>query len=243
MAGEHMQIIVMTPYNTTFRPSTLTSIVVPSVRGEQDRGLLPVSEPVHEVVEVASGRGVEAGRRLVEEQQLGPPHDADRHVAAAPLPAGQGTHPLARVRGQPDRLDQVIHVPGARDARRGVRRVVAAQVREQLADMPALDESDERSFNLAMGRIAGVTGAETRERLLSAAAGVFAERGYDGTRVTEISAAAGVSNGAMPAATSSSRRWSRPAATRTSPADARLRRRTCWLARRAHAGRPGRWRA
>jgi AcrR family transcriptional regulator len=63
--------------------------------------------------------------------------------------------------------------------------------------MPALDESDERSFNLAMGRIAGVTGAETRERLLRAAAGVFAERGYDGTRVAEISAAAGVSNGAM----------------------------------------------
>jgi AcrR family transcriptional regulator len=60
-----------------------------------------------------------------------------------------------------------------------------------------LDESDERSFNLSMGRIAGVTGAETRERLLRAAAGVFAERGYDGTRVTEISAAAGVSNGAM----------------------------------------------
>ena len=48
-----------------------------------------------------------------------------------------------------------------------------------------------------MGRIAGVTGAETRERLLRAAAGVFAERGYDGTRVTEIAAAAGVSNGAM----------------------------------------------
>jgi AcrR family transcriptional regulator len=48
-----------------------------------------------------------------------------------------------------------------------------------------------------MGRIAGVTGAETRERLLRAAAGVFAERGYDGTRETEISAAAGVSNGAM----------------------------------------------
>jgi AcrR family transcriptional regulator len=48
-----------------------------------------------------------------------------------------------------------------------------------------------------MGRIAGVTGAETRERLLGAAADVFAERGYDGTRVTDIAAAAGVSNGAM----------------------------------------------
>jgi AcrR family transcriptional regulator len=48
-----------------------------------------------------------------------------------------------------------------------------------------------------MGRIAGVTAAETRERLLSAAADVFAERGYDGTRVADIAAAAGVSNGAL----------------------------------------------
>ncbi len=48
-----------------------------------------------------------------------------------------------------------------------------------------------------MGRIAGVTAAETRERLLLAAADVFAERGYDGTRVADIAAAAGVSNGAM----------------------------------------------
>ena len=48
-----------------------------------------------------------------------------------------------------------------------------------------------------MGRIAGVTPAETRERLLRAAADVFAERGYDGTRVADIAAAAGVSNGAL----------------------------------------------
>jgi AcrR family transcriptional regulator len=48
-----------------------------------------------------------------------------------------------------------------------------------------------------MGRIAGVTATETRERLLRAAADVFAERGYDGTRVADIAAAAGVSNGAL----------------------------------------------
>ena len=48
-----------------------------------------------------------------------------------------------------------------------------------------------------MGRIAGVTAAETRKRLLRAAADVFAERGYDGTRVADIAAAAGVSNGAL----------------------------------------------
>jgi len=48
-----------------------------------------------------------------------------------------------------------------------------------------------------MGRIAGVAAAQTRERLLRAAADVFAERGYDGTRVADIAAAAGVSNGAL----------------------------------------------
>ncbi|HEX4813901.1 MAG TPA: helix-turn-helix domain-containing protein [Nonomuraea sp.] len=48
-----------------------------------------------------------------------------------------------------------------------------------------------------MGRIAGVSAAETRDRLLRAAADVFAERGYDGTRVADIAAAAGVSNGAL----------------------------------------------
>jgi AcrR family transcriptional regulator len=48
-----------------------------------------------------------------------------------------------------------------------------------------------------MGRIAGVTAAETRDRLLNAAADVFARRGYDGTRVADIAAAAGVSNAAL----------------------------------------------
>ena len=48
-----------------------------------------------------------------------------------------------------------------------------------------------------MGRIAGVTAAETRERLLLAAADVFARRGYDGTRVADIAKAADVSGGAL----------------------------------------------
>jgi AcrR family transcriptional regulator len=53
------------------------------------------------------------------------------------------------------------------------------------------------SLILVMGRIAGVTAAETRERLLRAAADVFARRGYDGTRVADIAAAADVSSGAL----------------------------------------------
>ena len=48
-----------------------------------------------------------------------------------------------------------------------------------------------------MGRVAGVTATETRERLLRAAADAFAAQGYDGTRVADIAADAGVSNGAL----------------------------------------------
>lgn len=48
-----------------------------------------------------------------------------------------------------------------------------------------------------MGRVAGVTAADTRERLLRAAADVFGQRGYDGTRVADIASTASVSNGAL----------------------------------------------
>ncbi len=49
----------------------------------------------------------------------------------------------------------------------------------------------------AVGRISGVSAAETRERLLLAAAAAFQSQGFEGTRVADISAAAGVSNGAL----------------------------------------------
>jgi AcrR family transcriptional regulator len=48
-----------------------------------------------------------------------------------------------------------------------------------------------------MGRTAGATAAGTRERLLRAAADVFARRGYDGARVSDIAESAGLSNGAL----------------------------------------------
>jgi AcrR family transcriptional regulator len=48
-----------------------------------------------------------------------------------------------------------------------------------------------------VGRTAGATAAGTRERLLRAAADVFARRGYDGARVSDIAESAGLSNGAL----------------------------------------------
>jgi AcrR family transcriptional regulator len=48
-----------------------------------------------------------------------------------------------------------------------------------------------------MGRTVGANAADTRRRLVRAAADVFAARGYDGTRVADIASAAGLSNGAL----------------------------------------------
>jgi len=88
------------------------------VRGEQDRGLLPVGQPVHQVVEIAPGLGIEPGRRLVQEQQLGPAHDANGHVEPAPLTTGQTPDPLAGLLGEPDRGDEFVDLPRPRQPRR-----------------------------------------------------------------------------------------------------------------------------
>jgi AcrR family transcriptional regulator len=50
---------------------------------------------------------------------------------------------------------------------------------------------------VGVGRITGVSAAETRERLLQAAAAAFQTQGFEGTRVADIASAAGVSNGAL----------------------------------------------
>ena len=48
-----------------------------------------------------------------------------------------------------------------------------------------------------MGRKAGVTAEQTRGELLAAAARVFAQKGYDGASIADITAAAGLSSGAI----------------------------------------------
>ena len=48
-----------------------------------------------------------------------------------------------------------------------------------------------------MGRKAGVTAEQTRAELLAAAAKVFAQKGYDGASIADITAAAGLSSGAI----------------------------------------------
>jgi AcrR family transcriptional regulator len=48
-----------------------------------------------------------------------------------------------------------------------------------------------------MGRVAGLSAEETKQRVLDAAASVFAERGFEGARMVHIAKAAGLSVGAI----------------------------------------------
>jgi len=52
-------------------------------------------------------------------------------------------------------------------------------------------------YFIGVGRIAGVTAEETRERLLGTAAVVFARLGYEKASIAEISSEAGLSSGAI----------------------------------------------
>ena len=88
--------------------------LVQVVGGEQDRGVLQIGQPVHQIVEVPPGGRVEAGGRLVQEQQFRPADDADRHVEPPSLTAGQRGDLLVAVLGQPDRLDQLVGGVGPR---------------------------------------------------------------------------------------------------------------------------------
>ena len=58
-----------------------------------------------------SRRGVEAGGRLVEEHELRVAHERDAEVEPALLAAGERLHPCARLVGEPDELDHLVHVP------------------------------------------------------------------------------------------------------------------------------------
>src|SRR5204862_4031002 len=60
------------------------------------------------------GLRVEAGGRLVEEEQFGPPDDAQRNVQPAGLAAGQLADPRPRLAGQPDQVDRFLGPAGTR---------------------------------------------------------------------------------------------------------------------------------
>jgi AcrR family transcriptional regulator len=94
-------------------------------------------------------------------------------------------------------MGHVGNPPGAVRTGSGAARLPARCRKKASGACLMLTNKMNSSLILVMGRIAGVTAAETRERLLRAAADVFARRGYDGTRVADIAVAADVSAGAL----------------------------------------------
>ena len=78
------------------------------VGGQHDRGALLLVQPPDLLLEVDPVLRVEAGRRLVEEQQPRGVHQPDRDVEPAPLAAGQGRHRAAGVLGQVERVEQLL---------------------------------------------------------------------------------------------------------------------------------------
>ncbi len=93
----------------------VSRIVVPSA-----------ASPSDEVPELPPRLRVEPGGRLVEEDQLRPPDDAQGDVDPPPLTAGELPDARPRLLGQPDHGDDLVGV--ARVA------VVAGEVAHRLAD-------------------------------------------------------------------------------------------------------------
>ncbi len=81
--------------------------LVQVVRGQEHRGA-PVPEGRGCGPQAGPVLRVEAGARLVQEQDLGLVHDAERDVEPPPLAAGVRPHPAV---GEPGQVEQVEHLP------------------------------------------------------------------------------------------------------------------------------------
>jgi hypothetical protein len=77
---------------------------------EQD-GLAERTERADELPRGSSRGGVEAGRRLVEEDELRVADERDAEVEPALLPAREHLHPGIRLVGEADQLDHLVDVP------------------------------------------------------------------------------------------------------------------------------------
>ena len=79
------------------------------VGGHEDRDLLALLELADVGPDRAPGLGVEADRRLVEEQHARGVHQAPRDLEAAAHPAGEGAHDVVRALPQADHRQHLLH--------------------------------------------------------------------------------------------------------------------------------------
>ena len=141
------------------------------VRGEEDR-LAQVAQAADHVPGLAARRGVEAGGRLVEEEQLGVADQGEGDVEPPLLPARERRGPGVRLLGEADQLHRLVDV-----ARGGVVAGVLLDglPRRELRDQPGLleDEADAVApgairllrIDAEHAHLAGVAGAVALEDL------------------------------------------------------------------------------
>src|SRR4051794_4844501 len=87
--------------------------LVEVVRGQHDR-LAQRAQRADRLPRAAPGGGVEAGRRLVEEDQLGVADERQREVEPAQLPAGELARLGVLLALQPDERDDLVRIAGVR---------------------------------------------------------------------------------------------------------------------------------
>src|SRR4051812_32131596 len=162
--------------------------LVEVVRGEQDR-LAQVLQRADDLPRVAPRRGIEARRRLVEEDQLRVADEGQGEVEPAPLAAGEGAHVGVRLLLQAGDRDDLLDVARVRVEvgevlQRLARRDVAVHAgrlqddADPLAQLPRVllwivaEHGDDpgRAGAVALedldrGRLAGAVGAEQAEDL------------------------------------------------------------------------------
>ena len=88
------------------------------VVGRQEDRLAELAQPVDDLPRGAARGGVEAGRRLVEEDQLGVADQRERDVEAAALPARERGGALLGLRGEVDERERVATRRAARGSSR-----------------------------------------------------------------------------------------------------------------------------
>jgi hypothetical protein len=74
----------------------------------QEYGLAERGEVLHDRPGLVPGRRVEAGGRLIEEEQVGVARQRDRDVEPPLLPARELDHPRVPLAGQADQLDDLV---------------------------------------------------------------------------------------------------------------------------------------
>src|SRR5215218_851508 len=140
--------------------------LVEVVRREQDR-LAELLQRAHDFPRGAPRRRVEAGRRLVEEDQLGVADQREREVQAAQLTARQRARVRICLRGQPGEVEHLVDV-----ARGGVE---ARPVRDRLAHR-----------DVAVHAGALQDDAHALAQLAGALVGVVAENRHDPARAAAV---------------------------------------------------------